>query len=129
MSVLCSGHFNVLHADHIRMFKWACQYGPLIVGINGNQANVKKYGERSVKLNDRIFVLESNRWVSEVVVFEESEPSALIRKLRPKYYVKGPDYEGVRLPEEAALLETGTTLLIRPGIRKYSSTELVSSEA
>lgn len=110
------------------MFKWACQYGPLIVGINGNQANVKKYGERSVKLNDRIFVLESNRWVSEVVVFEESEPSALIRKLRPKYYVKGPDYEGVRLPEEAALLETGTTLLIRPGIRKYSSTELVSGK-
>ncbi len=100
----------------------------MTVGINAQSYLDGKYGSRAVAQNDRIFVLESNRWVSEVVVFEEDDPSELIRRLRPRYYVKGPDYKGVRLPEDAALLEVGTTLLIRPGIRKYSSTELVSGK-
>lgn len=124
-----TGTFNLCHADHCRLLAYAGRFGRVTVGINAQSYLDEKYGPRAVAEADRTLVLESNRWVSEVVVFEESEPSALIRKLRPKYYVKGPDYEGVRLPEEAALLEAGTTLLIRPGIRKYSSTELVSSEA
>jgi D-beta-D-heptose 7-phosphate kinase / D-beta-D-heptose 1-phosphate adenosyltransferase len=99
------------------------------VGINAQSYLDGKYGSAAVALDDRIFVLESNRWVDEVIVFEEDTPSELISRLRPKYYVKGPDYKGVRLPEDAALLEVGTTLLIRPGIREYSSTELVSSKA
>ena len=37
------------------------------------------------------------------------------RKLKPSYFVRGPDYKDVDLPEAEALRQVGCKLVIHPG--------------
>lgn len=123
--VLVTGTFNVLHAEHIQLLEFASRWGKVTVGVNADPYLQRKYGDRAVPLVNRAYVLRSNRFVDEVVVFPEDDPGKLIRRLRPKYYVRGPDYRGVPLVEQAALDEVRAKLLIRPGGRELSSESLV----
>ena len=68
---------------------------------------------------------ENIRFVDKVVVFSESNPSKLIRKLKPRYYVKGPDYRGVELPEASACHEVDTLVVIQPTEKIQNSSELL----
>lgn len=120
-----SGCFNVVHAGHVRMFEFARQFGRLTVGVNGDRYLRDKYGDRALSLEQRVYVLRSNRFVDQVVVFEEDEPSHLILTLRPRVYVKGPDYQGVRLPEQHALDALGVRLVIQPGPKEASASRLL----
>jgi D-beta-D-heptose 7-phosphate kinase / D-beta-D-heptose 1-phosphate adenosyltransferase len=123
--VLCTGHFNILHVDHCRLFKFASTLGIVVVGINGDVANKNKYGERSVSEEDRQFTLLSCRYVDQVMVFHEDHPGELIRKIKPDFFVRGPDYNGIALPEQSALNDAGTTLVIDSHrVRVASSSEL-----
>ena len=62
--------------------------------------------------------------------FMEKDPSELIRKLKPKYFIKGSDYKATlsSLPELTAINEAGARLIIYPVPKKYSSGILVSCE-
>jgi len=124
--VLCSGHYNIVHKNHVELFKYASTLGPVVVGINCDEVNTKKNGSRAVPAADRAYVLNSIRYVREVVIFTEPNPSELILHLRPRYLVKGPDYRDKYLPEEAACLIAGTQILFRPGTYQYSSKVLTA---
>jgi bifunctional ADP-heptose synthase (sugar kinase/adenylyltransferase) len=95
------------------------------VGVNAEPYLASKYGEHAVPLQNRAYVLRSNKFVDKVVVFSEDDPSKLIRKLRPKYFVRGPDYREVDLSEQGALDEVGAQLIIQPTDKIHSSSELV----
>lgn len=125
--VLVTGTFNVLHAGHIRLLEFASRYGLVTVGLNCDSYLINKYGEKTVPLVDRSYVLRSNCFVQKVVVFMEDNPSALIRKLKPKYYVRGPDYKDVVLPERAALDQVRCKLLIHQERKEYNSSELIET--
>ena len=70
-------------------------------------------------------MLRSIRFVDKVVVFDEDDPSQLILQLRPKYYVKGPDYIDKQLPEIDAVRIAGSQLIFRREERQYSSSDLI----
>lgn len=123
--VLVTGTFNILHAGHIRLLEFASRYGLVTVGINSDSYLIKKYGDQTVNLVDRSYVLRSNRFVNKVVVFNEPTPCKLIRKLKPSYFVRGPDYKDVDLPEAEALRQVGCKLVIHPGDKEYNSSDLV----
>lgn len=125
--VLVTGTFNIVHAGHVRLLEFASRYGKVTVGTNTDPYLKKKYGEHVVPLVDRNFVLESNKFVDRVVAFSEDDPSALIRKLKPKYIIKGPDYIGKLLPEQAAIDAVGAHLVLQPIKKEYNSSELVAS--
>jgi bifunctional ADP-heptose synthase (sugar kinase/adenylyltransferase) len=124
--VLLTGVYNVLHAGHIQMFEWASQFGMITVGINGQEYTANKHGNLAVPVMNRTYCLQSNRFVDSVVVFNESNPATLIRQLRPKYFVKGPDYLGVDLPEAWACNKVGTQILIHRGDKIHDSSTLVN---
>lgn len=121
--VLVSGHFWTVHADHERLFAYARTYGLLVVGLNGEQEHARKYGKRAKPLDRRIALL-IDVGVEHIITFNEPTPEELILKLKPTFYVKGPDYAEVLLPEQPALDTVGTTLVIRPGRRIISSSDL-----
>lgn len=123
--VLVTGTFNILHAGHIRLLEFASRYGLVTVGINGDSYLVQKYGDKTVPLVDRAYVLRSNRFVQNVVVFNEPHPGKLILKLKPRFYVKGPDYRDVEIPESQAVDQIGTKLIIQPTEKEYNASELV----
>lgn len=127
VEVLVTGTFNLVHAQHVQLLEFASRWGRVTVGINADPYVQRKYQDLAIPLVNRSYVLRSNRFVDDVVVFPEDEPSRLIRRLRPKYYVRGPDYRDVDLPEQPALDEVGCKLIIRPGKHEFSSTELAAS--
>ncbi len=93
--VFTNGCFDIIHRGHIELLKFAKSCGEkLIVGLNSD-ASVKrlKGPERPIQSQeDRKAILESIRWVDKVIIFDESTPIDLIRKIRPDIIVKGGDY-------------------------------------
>ena len=125
--VLVTGTFNVLHPGHIRLLEFASRYGKVTVGINSDAYLRNKYGDKTISLIDRSYALKSIIYVDDVVTFWEDEPSALIKKLKPKYYIKGPDYSLETLPELPAIRDVGAFLIIHPSTKEYSASELAET--
>jgi len=125
--VLVTGTFNVLHAGHVRLLEFAANYGSVTVGINADSYLKKKYGDNAVSLVDRSYVLSSCKFVTNVVMFREDEPSKLIISLKPTYYIKGPDYSREELPELGALNIVRAKLIIHPAEKEYNSSELITT--
>lgn len=113
-----------MHAGHVELFEFASHYGKVTVGINGDEYMKIKYGDKAIPLLNRAYVLKSCRYVEDVVFFNEPNPSQLIMKLRPKYFVRGPDYAGVDLPELDALKAVGTTLIIHQTKKIHNSSQI-----
>ena len=126
--VLVTGTFNIVHAGHVRLLEFANRYGLVTVGINADSYVKKKYGDKAVPLVDRSFVLRNNSFVHKVVVFREDNPSGLIRKLKPDFYIRGPDYRDTDLLEQSALDEVQTKVIIQPCEKEYSSTFLLEEK-
>lgn len=96
--IFTNGCFDILHAGHVQLLKeckkLAGDNGKVIVGLNSD-ASVKKLKGESRPVNDqesRKLLLESLRFVDEVIIFEEETPELLIEKIRPDILVKGGDY-------------------------------------
>ena len=96
--IFTNGCFDILHTGHVQLLKeckkLAGDNGKVIVGLNSD-ASVKKLKGESRPVNDqesRRLLLESLRFVDEVIIFEEETPELLIQKIRPDILVKGGDY-------------------------------------
>jgi D-beta-D-heptose 7-phosphate kinase/D-beta-D-heptose 1-phosphate adenosyltransferase len=94
--VFTNGCFDIIHLGHIKLLEFAKSQGSyLIVGLNSDNS-VKRLKGSSRPFNtqdDRKTVLESIRFVDEVVIFEEDTPLELVDRIRPDIIVKGSDYK------------------------------------
>jgi len=128
--VLVTGTFNVMHAGHVELFEYASQYGSVTVGINADSYLHDKYGEdKTVPMLNRAYVVSSCCFVDEVVIFTKSDPSALIRQLKPQFFVRGPDYSGVALVEQDALDEVGAKVIIQCADKIHNASSLIENVA
>jgi rfaE bifunctional protein kinase chain/domain len=123
--VLVSGRFNVIHAGHLRLFRFAKECGGrLIVAVEsdriaGNAAHVREY--------HRLEGVRSNSFVDEVRIIENSIEE-LILELRPDIVVKGKEHENQDNPETHALAVYGGKLLFSSGESVFSSLDLIRRE-
>ena len=128
VEVLVTGTFNILHPGHVRLLEFASRFGSVTVGLNSDEYLYKKYGENNtIPLVDRTYVLMSNKYVKNVIVFTEENPSDLILKVKPKIYIKGPDYKGQSIPEIHALERVGSQYIVQPDNKDYNSSELIKN--
>ena len=124
-TVLVSGHFNVLHPGHLRLLRFAKEYGErLVVAVEsdrmaGTAAHVKE------KL--RLEGVQSNVWVDEAFIFDEPIVEVIAR-LRPDFVVKGKEHESLFNPELEALKQYGGKLLFSSGETVFSSLDLIYRE-
>jgi len=94
--VFTNGVFDILHPGHVRYLKAARALGDkLIVAINSDRS-VRALGKgpnRPINPeHERAEVLRALACVDEVVIFDESDPHAIISKIQPDILVKGADW-------------------------------------
>lgn len=122
LNVLVTGNFNVLHAGHLRLFKFAKECGSrFIVGVNSDRLA----GEGSyVEENLRLECVQNSNWVDEA--FLTDQPIAdVIARLRPDIVVKGKEHETRFNPELEALEKYGGKLIFSSGETVFSSIDLI----
>lgn len=97
MKVWVNGCFDILHVGHIKLLQYAKSLGKvLVVGIDSDERVRKnKGGDRPFNtLEDRKCVLESIRYVDQVVTYnDDQELEAHISNIGPDYLVIGSDWK------------------------------------
>ena len=95
--VFTNGCFDILHFGHISYLRKAKGFGDiLVVGLNSDDS-VRRLKGDTRPINDerdRAQILRELECVDFVIIFDESTPLNLIRKIRPDILVKGADYKG-----------------------------------
>jgi len=94
--IFTNGCFDLLHIGHIELLKYAKSLGDyLVVGINSDKS-VKKLKGSLRPINDQLtrkIILESIRYIDEVIIFDEDTPLEIIKQIQPNIIVKGGDYK------------------------------------
>jgi D-beta-D-heptose 7-phosphate kinase/D-beta-D-heptose 1-phosphate adenosyltransferase len=121
--VFTNGCFDVLHVGHVRSLEAARRLGDrLVVGVNADPSvrRLKGPGRPIVPARQRAELLAALACVDWVVVFPESTPLALIRRLRPDVLAKGGDWAPNAIVGRAEVLGWGGRVVrLRevPGVR------------
>ena len=94
-TIFTNGCFDVLHRGHFELLKYCSSLGRVVVGLNTDDSIKRLKGSQRpfFKESDRKFMLESCKYVDEVVVLGEDTPYELIKKISPDVIVKGGDYK------------------------------------
>jgi rfaE bifunctional protein kinase chain/domain len=121
--VFVSGNFNVIHPGHLRLLNFAADCGDfLVVGVNSDdyentfiQEDLRLEGIKAIGVVDFGFILDDP--IEEV-----------LKLLRPKFVVKGREYEG-RNNEESTIVESyGGKVIFSSGEVVFSSLDLLKRE-
>lgn len=125
---LVNGCFDIIHSGHLKLLKQAkehCQY--LVVAVNSDTI-VKQLKGDSRPINDeatRCEMLASLKYVDDVVIFDEEEPTHIISELVPDMVFKGKEYEGKALVEQIVIdqLDIGLVFL---ETNDHSTTKIIN---
>ena len=96
MKVFVNGTFDVLHVGHLRLLEYASFLGTLTVAIDSDKRvkELKGHDRPFNTLEDRKFMLESLRYVDNVITFDSREELIeIVKNLSPDYMVVGDDYK------------------------------------
>ena len=122
--IFTNGCFDILHRGHIELLRFCKTLGVVVVGINSDESIKRIKGEDRpiVHSDDRKVMLESLRFVDEVIVFVEDTPINLIKTLQPDIIVKGGDYS-----QESVVGSDLCEVIIFNYIDGYSTTKIIQN--
>lgn len=126
--VFTNGCFDIVHVGHIHLLKQAKRMGTkLIVGLNSD-LSISRLKGPSRPLNnqaDRLLVLNSIRYVDQVIIFDEDNPLDLIRKINPNVLVKGSDYSKDNIIGAEFVISNGGSVRTVDLIDNKSSSKII----
>jgi rfaE bifunctional protein nucleotidyltransferase chain/domain len=128
--VATGGCFDVLHAGHVSTLEAARALGDGLVVLLNSDASVRRLkgpGRPVHTEGDRARVLLGLSCVDAVLTFDEDDPRAALRRLRPDVWVKGGDYEDTDLPEAGLVRSWGGRVVLLPYLSGRSSTAVLQS--
>ena len=94
--IIVSGGFDPVHKGHIRMFREAANLGAqVIVGLNSDDWLTRKKGKPFMKWDERAEILESCKFVNQVIAFNDSDNTAneAIRSVYDMFDYQNKDYK------------------------------------
>jgi cytidyltransferase-like protein len=95
---MVDGGFDPLHQGHIEYFRQACELGlPVLCNISSDEYVQRKHPPL-LSLSQRAQVIDALRYIT-LTHPNRFDTEAVLCELRPRYYVKGKDWEG-RLPPQ-----------------------------
>ena len=124
-TVFVSGIFNVLHPGHLRLLRFARDFGErLIVGVISDHISG---GASHVHEDLRYDGILCNSWVDYVFMLDEPVEE-LLGCLRPDTVVKGKEHECSINPERDVIDSYGGKLIFSSGESNFSSLDLLRKE-
>ena len=93
--IIVSGGFDPVHKGHIRMFREAANFGAnVIVGLNSDEWLTRKKGKSFMKWDERAEILESCKFINQVIPFDDSDDTAndAIKRVFDMYNADSSDY-------------------------------------
>ena len=127
--VFTNGVFDILHCGHVTYLAQARALGgSLVIGLNTDASarGLGKGPDRPLNTQlDRACVLAALESVSLVIGFDEPTPVELLKRVRPRWYVKGGDYDIEALVETALVRSWGGDARALPFVDGHSTTSLV----
>lgn len=122
--VFISGHFNIIHPGHLRLFKFAKKIGDyLIVGVESNKI-AKHYAHIPESL--RIESVKNIKLVDEVIKI--NSVIEVIKKIKPHFIIKGKEHEQIENIESSIAKKIGSKLIFSSGDGAFSSSDLIRKE-
>jgi D-beta-D-heptose 7-phosphate kinase/D-beta-D-heptose 1-phosphate adenosyltransferase len=138
--IIVSGGFDPVHKGHIRMFREAANLGAqVIVGLNSDDWLTRKKGKPFMKWDERAEILESCKFINQVLPFDDSDDTAsdAIRMVNDMidyqvdkkiYFANGGDRGKGNVPELDICRELNVTMLWGVGGGKIqSSSDLIKN--
>jgi len=122
--IFTNGCFDVIHRGHLELFEYAKSLGYLYVGIDSDEKVRQAKGKDRPynKLDDRIKMLESLRFIDEVRSFNDTQGlEDLIKEISPDILVIGSDWRGKKVVGE----QYATKLQFFERINGYSTTNIL----
>ena len=127
IKVFINGVFDLIHPGHLKLLEFSKKLGDeLIVGINSDTSVKKIKGNSRPIISDiyRKKMLESIKFVDSVIIFNETNPKKIIKKIKPDIIVKGDHYS---IREVRKLDEIDQKILIKlvKIDQKFSTTKII----
>ena len=131
--VCCHGVFDLLHIGHLKHFKSAKKYGDiLIVSVTPDKFIQKGFGRPYFKSEQRMESLASIEVIDFVVLNKSANATDIINKIKPNYYVKGPDYKNFKdditgqIKKESLAVKKNGGKLVFTEDHTYSSSSILN---
>jgi FAD synthetase len=127
--VLVGGVFSIIHPGHVFFLRKARSMGEHLTVILTHDRNVKKKRGFLVPATERKNVLESIRYVDKVVIGDEADFFAPIKKAKPDIIVIGYDQQFDMLWLRNTLKENGMKCRIvrlKESLGSYSTSKILS---
>ncbi len=134
--VLTSGVFDLVHIGHIDYLTNASKYGDILVVALTDDKFVNKGPFRPYfNVNERAEFLLNLKVVDYIIINNEISPIEIISKLKPAFYIKGPDYKDQNkditkniIREKKLINKIGGEFKITEG-RQFSSSKILNQES
>jgi rfaE bifunctional protein nucleotidyltransferase chain/domain len=124
---LINGSFDLLHAGHLYILSEAAEQGDFLIVALNSDISIKKYKSADrpiITLEYRLQMMAALEMVDAVTWFDETDPCALLRVIRPDVHVNGAEY-GENCIEAGTVKEIGARLHLVKRIPSLSSSEIV----
>jgi cytidyltransferase-like protein len=108
---MVDGAFDPLHRGHIEYFRAASELGvPLLCNI-ASDGYVRTKHAPLLPEEQRAAVVDSIRYISYTHI-NRFDTETILRELRPRYYIKGKDWDGRLPPRQVEICrEVGTEIV------------------
>jgi D-beta-D-heptose 7-phosphate kinase/D-beta-D-heptose 1-phosphate adenosyltransferase len=102
MNVVVNGTFDILHVGHIKLLEFAKSFpdSNVLVLIDSDQRvkELKGIDRPLIKQDDRVYMLQSLKWVDSVKIFNSDQELAdRIKEYQPDAMIKGSDYKDKKI--------------------------------
>lgn len=90
-----NGSFDLLHAGHLSMVHEAAQQADVLILALNSDASIKKYKSSLrpiISLEHRLEMVAALEFVDYVTSFDETDPIALLEKIKPDVHNNGSEY-------------------------------------
>lgn len=122
-----NGSFDLLHAGHLEILYAASQTADTLLVALNSDASIKAYKSPDrpiIPLEYRLRLLAAIGFVDFVTWFDETDPRALLQKVKPDVHVNGAEY-GPHCIEAETVRAHGGTLKIVELVPGLSTSEII----
>lgn len=127
-----NGSFDLLHAGHLKMIHEASEQGDVLILALNSDASIKKYKSPLrpiVSLQHRLEMVAALEFVDYVTDFDETDPIALLEKIKPDIHNNGSEYGEECVEAEVVKKHGGKIHIVKlvPGLSTSNLIEKIKS--